>query len=266
MIVDTHAHLTHGKFAGDLSQVLDRAMASGVNAVISIGDTVASSERAVEQSLADSRLFSTAGIHPHHAKEWGPEAQTVLRRLITSHRPPGQPVNRLVAVGEIGLDYHYDLAPREAQVEAFRAQIALALEVDLPIVVHCRKSKDDIVHTLEQMQSGRLRGVVHCFTEDLATAQRLVDLGFHLGFGGIVTHRASESLRAVLRAIGLARVILETDAPYLAPLPHRGKRNEPAFTRDTAAFIAELLGLSLEDVARATTRNAIELFRLPIAA
>ncbi len=255
-LVDTHAHLTDARFDDDRDSVLANARATGVETVIGIADTLPDSEAAIALAREHTDLLATAGVHPHHADQWNEAAARRLRDLATR---PG-----VVAIGETGLDYHYDTAPRETQIEAFRAQVRLAKDVALPVVVHCREAAADVLRVLGEEQDGSLRGVVHCFAEDLAAAQRLIEGGLHLGIGGLVTFKNAERLRGVLREIGLARIVLETDAPYLAPVPRRGKRNEPALLRHIAAKIAEVVGVTEDEVACATTDNARALFNLPL--
>ncbi|MBN1475746.1 TatD family hydrolase [Candidatus Sumerlaeota bacterium] len=258
VLVDTHAHLTDAKFDGDREAIIDRSVGAGIGAVISIGEDIASSQRAVELASSHPSVFATVGVHPHNASQWGVEAEASLRELLSARRDA-----RIVAVGETGLDYHYDFSPREQQAEALRAQLRLAKEHGLPVVLHCREAADDLLSVLEQEQDSSLRGVLHCFAEDLPAAERALALGFHLGIGGLVTFKNAEGLRDVIRAVGLERVVVETDAPHMAPVPHRGKRNEPALVAHIAHFLAELLSLSEAEVTEITTRNALSLFGLP---
>jgi TatD DNase family protein len=258
ILIDTHAHLTDAKFDVDREAVIDRSIEGGIGAVVSIGEDIASSRGAVALAKANPSVFATVGVHPHNASHWGGEAEAALRDLLRERQ-----ANRIVAVGETGLDYHYDFSPREQQIDALRAQLRLAKEHALPVVLHCREAADDLLGILEQEQDSTLRGVLHCFAEDLTAAQRAIDLGMHLGIGGLVTFKNAVWLRDVVRAVGLERVVVETDAPYMAPVPKRGKRNEPALVAHTARSLAELLGLSEAEVAEITTRNALSLFGLP---
>lgn len=255
-LIDSHAHLTDKQFAPDLADVIHRAQEAGVVAVVAIADRIADSQRVVALAQAHpGRIHATAGVHPHSAKEWGSEALEAMSTLLGNRE-----ANRIVAVGEMGLDYHYDFSPRDAQITAFRDQLRLAREFGFPCVVHCREAADDVLRLIGEAQDGNLRGVVHCFSEDPAAARRVIDLGFHIGIGGMVTFKRADALREVIAAVGLERLLVETDAPYLAPIPHRGKRNEPAFVRLTAERVAEVLGLSFEAVAETTTKNACDLF------
>jgi TatD DNase family protein len=254
-LIDTHAHLTDERFTDDLEAVLARAREAGVEAIVVIGASVTEAEEAIALAHRNHGIWATVGLHPHEAKDWGEEVEARLRGLAGDHR--------VVAVGETGLDHHYDFSPRDSQTAAFRAQMLLAKELDLPVVIHCREAGDDVLSLLEEEQSGRLRGVVHCFGEDLTAARRVLEVGFYLGIGGLVTFKNAEPLRAVIREIGIDRVVLETDAPHMAPVPRRGKRNEPALIRHTASKLAEVTGLTVEEVAAITTRNAENLYQLP---
>jgi TatD DNase family protein len=258
ILIDTHAHLTDAKFDADREEAIDRSIDSGIGAVISIGEDIDSSQEAIALAKTHPSVFSTVGVHPHNASRWGDEAQDALRGLLGERQDA-----KIVAVGETGLDYHYDFSPREQQIEALTAQLRLAKEHALPVVLHCREAADDLLGVLEQEQDSTLRGVLHCFAEDLPAARRVIELGLFLGIGGLVTFKNAAGLRDVIQAVGLERIVVETDAPYMAPVPRRGKRNEPALVAHTARFLAELLSLGEAEVAEITTRNALALFGLP---
>lgn len=255
-IVDSHAHLADAKFSPDLPRVVARAHEAHVEAIVAVGDSVESSRRSVEIAHRFGKVYATVGVHPHAASGWSEEAEAQVRAMAGDRR--------VVAIGETGLDYHHTHAPRPAQMAAFRAQLRLAKELRLPVVIHCRQAAADVLRAIEAEHSGHLRGVVHCFAEDLDTARRLLDLGFHLGVGGLITFKNTEPLREVFAAVGLDRVLVETDAPYLAPAPKRGRRNEPSYLRLTVKALADVTGHNALDAARITRHNAIALFRLPL--
>lgn len=252
MIVDTHAHLTDKRFDVDLDDVIKRANDASVTRIISVADCLEAAEQSIEISDRYECVWATAGVHPHRAADVDDDFEAKLRGLL---RHP-----RIVAVGEIGLDYHYDFAPRAVQIDVFRAQIRIAREVDLPLIIHNRESGDDVLAILEEEKADEVGGVLHCFWGTPDQAERAMALGFYIGVGGPVTFKNTEALRDMLKQIPLNRLLVETDAPYLAPVPHRGKRNEPAFTRLSAEALARLKGIDLEEVASITTANCESLF------
>jgi TatD DNase family protein len=252
---DTHSHIQMTEFDADREETLARAKSAGIELMVTVGYHLEASQRAVEAAQRYSQVYASVGIHPHDAKHYDDATEEVLGGLAKSPK--------VVAIGETGLDYHYDFSPRDAQMIAFRAQVALAKECDLPVVIHCREAVDDVLDVLESEGGGNLRGVFHCFSENLDAARRVFELGFFIGLGGVVTFKNSEPLRDVIREVGLDRAVLETDAPHLAPVPRRGKRNEPSFVPHVAASLAGTLQISVEEVAAITTRNARALYRLP---
>lgn len=252
MLVDTHSHLNHPDFATDLLAVLARARAAGVRACVVIGYDLASSAAAVALAEREADLFAAVGLHPHEAERWSEVVATSLRRW-ASHP-------RVVAIGECGLDFYRDHAPRPAQEHAFREQLALAVEVGLPVVIHTRESVAAALAAVAPFARGGLRGVFHCWSGNADEAARAVELGFFLGIGGVITFKNASSLHAIAATAPLDRIVLETDAPYLAPMPHRGRRNEPAYVALVAERIATLRGLDIPAVAAATTANAQTLF------
>jgi len=253
MLIDTHAHLDFPEFQ-DLEAVLKRAEAAGVGEIVSIGIDEASSRRAVELSLAHRRIHATVGIHPHGARSLGGKERDALEKLARGES--------VVAVGEIGLDYYRDRRPRDIQKECFCGQLDLACKLSLPPVFHVRDAFPDFLDIVKEYSSRLPGGVVHCFSGDWPAAVRCLDLGFHLSVPGTVTFANAASQQDVVRRMPLDRLLLETDAPFLAPVPHRGKANEPAYVVHTARKVAELRGLSLEEVARETTSNAKRVFGL----
>lgn len=251
-LIDTHCHLNHEQFQEDVDGAVARAQAAAVREMIVIGYDLESSRSAVEIARRIPSAFATVGIHPHDSRRYDKAAEAELARLVSDPR--------VVAVGEIGLDYHYDFSPREDQFRAFRAQIALADQAGLPIIIHCREAYDDVLTLLEVEMPARMGCVLHCWAGNEAEAERALALGCTFGFGGVLTFKNAEEIRQVAAAAPLDRVLLETDAPYLAPVPHRGRRNEPAYARLVAERLAELREKPLEEVAAATTANALRVF------
>ena len=259
MLLDTHAHLDDPRLFGELQAVLSRAAGAGVTAVVTCGTDLASSRRAVAiaglypgSPPGSPRVVATVGIHPHEAARVDdlPAALEELAGLAAE--------GPVAAIGEIGLDYHHELAPRPRQRELFARQLELAARLRLPVVVHSRQAVDEVLDLMEQ--TGTTRGVLHAFAGELAQARRAIALGLHLGVGGMVTFTSAGALRETLRQLPVERLVVETDAPYLAPVPYRGRRNEPAFVVEVARRLAELLGLTLEELATVTTANARRVF------
>lgn len=255
MLVDSHAHLDDGRFAADLPLVLERAKEAGVAWVVTVGIDLASSKAAVSLAHRFPMVVAAVGIHPHEAKT--ADART-LQELARLARDP-----RVVAIGEIGLDYHYNHSSPAIQREVFAAQLRLAGELDLPVVVHDREAHEDVEAILSETAPPRA-GVLHCFSGDAAMAARLVERGFYLSFAGPVTfNRSKDHFCRVLAAVPLGRILVETDCPYLSPAPFRGQRNEPARVRLVAERVAELLGLGVDEVIRATGEASANFFGLP---
>jgi TatD DNase family protein len=249
-LIDTHAHLDDRVFDKDRAALIARLHADGVGAV-TVGASLDSSHEAVRRAERHRLIWATVGVHPHGAKYVTPKALRELEELAKSPR--------VVAIGEIGLDYYRDLSPRDVQRSTFAAQLELAKRLELPVVLHNRQSTDDLVATLRKV--GRTHaGVVHSFLGDAPLAETFLALGLYLGVGGPLTYPANEALRDAVRRVPLERIVLETDCPYLTPVPHRGKRNEPAYIELVAAEIARIRGISIDDVARQTTENALALF------
>jgi TatD DNase family protein len=263
-LVDSHCHLDAPRFDADRDAVIARMAESGVRYAINPGVDLASSRAAVALALRQHGcIYAAVGIHPHDAKTLDADALEELKRLA---RLP-----KVVAIGEIGLDYYRDLSPREAQRRAFEAQLELAAELGLPVIVHDRDAHDDVLGILsnwrESLRSPRSTlhghpGVLHSFSGDMAMAEQAVALGFFVGVSGPVTYKNADRLRQVVRAAPLERLLVETDAPYLTPQPHRGQRNEPAYVRMVAQAVADVRGLTLEQVATQTMANAGVLFGL----
>ncbi len=253
-MIDTHCHLADTQLDSDRGAVLDRARAAGVSPIITIADSMPEAEKCLRLCAEHADLFCAVGVHPHHAKDWRATDAETLREMTRRS-------DKVVAIGEIGLDFHYDFSPRDVQVEVFCAQLMLARELNLPAVVHCREAIEAVRSILLELRPQR--AVIHCCTEKWADVERLVAAGYHLSFTGIATYPRSEEIRETIRRCPIDRIMVETDAPYLAPVPHRGQRNEPAYVAEVLRLIADLKGLSPEETDAITTRTAVEFFRLP---
>jgi TatD DNase family protein len=253
MMIDSHAHLEMEEFDDDRDAVLGRAVAAGLTAIVTVGTTIPDCEKAVELARLHPLVYAAVGIHPHEVK--GIEAGTydVLRVLAQQEK--------VVAIGEIGLDFFHDHSPRAVQLRRFAEQLDLALELDLPVIIHDREAHAETLRILQQRR-GRLRGVLHCFSGNEQMARECLALGFYLSVAGPVTYRKADQLRAVVREIPAERILIETDAPYLAPQPWRGKRNEPAYVAETARCLAEIRGMAAGELERVTEENARRLFGL----
>ena len=251
-LIDTHAHLDDRAYADDRAAVIARAHSEKIG-VITVGVDLRSSEEAVRLARRHRTIWAGVGVHPHEAKSYDPEVEGRLRELSSE--------GKVVAIGEIGLDYYRDLSPRELQRDAFAAQIELANELSLPVIIHNRESTKDLLAILRSHRPAA-GGVIHSFLGDLELASEFIDLGFYLGVGGPLTFNKNDVLREAIAKIPLDSILVETDSPYLTPVPHRGKRNEPAYVRYVAYEIAHIKGISSEEVARATAANARRLFLL----
>jgi TatD DNase family protein len=246
-VVDTHTHLDDEKFDEDREQVIERALAAGVGRMVAIGTGGGPPDLECAVRLADRHdfVYATIGVHPHDASKATPEALASLRELAAHPK--------VLAVGEIGLDYHYDFSPRDVQRAIFEQQLAIAAEAGLPIVIHTREAWEDTLEILRQHWRGS--GIMHCFTGDAEQAREALELGFYLSYGGVLTFPKAENVREAARITPEDRLLVETDCPYLAPVPHRGKRNEPAFVVDTLRRLAEVRGAPVEALAAATSAN-----------
>lgn len=254
MFFDSHAHLHDPKFERDLERVLDRAKVAGVDRVITLGDSVAASRKAVALARRAPEVLAAVGVHPHAAAEWSDECLGQIEELLETPR--------VVAVGEIGLDYHHHHFGHEKQRHVFRSQLALARKHRLPVSMHCRESYADMIEDLRNSHGDEIGGVCHCFSGTAEDAKALTEMGFFLGVGGTITYPKADELRSAIRGVGVQWVLLETDSPYLAPQSRRGRRNEPANLPITARAVAELLGETYRDIARITTYNTERAFRL----
>lgn len=253
MLIDTHCHLDAHSTAGATDDVIARAKSAGVGAFVAIG--VGGAEHLKDVlALIEQRSYvvATAGVHPHDAATCSPELESQIEAALAHPK--------LVAVGEVGLDYHYDHSPRAQQAEVFRRYIALAKQVNKPLVIHTRSAAEDTLEILEQEGARDVGGVIHCFSEDRAFAARALDMDFDLSFSGILTFKSAHSVQDVATWAPSSRILVETDSPYLAPVPLRGKRCEPAFVLYTARRLAELRGVSEQQIAAQTTENACRRF------
>jgi TatD DNase family protein len=250
MLIDTHCHLADAAYDADRDQVLARAWDAGLSRVVVIGESLQSADRALAMARSEPRLSTTAGIHPHDAVTWSPETERELRVRLRHEQ--------MVAVGETGLDYHYDHSPRASQQAAFEAQLSLAREIGKPAVIHAREADEDIIAILQSHPDSTC--ILHSFSSGPALLRAGLLLRHYVSFSGMVTFK-NWRLNEAIQETPLDRILIETDGPYLAPVPHRGKRNEPALVRLVAERIAELRGLSLEEVIAATGENATRVFR-----
>ena len=249
-LVDSHCHLDDPQFQTDRQAVIDRALAAGVTSLLAVGtgDGPPDLEAGIRLAATYDFVWATVGVHPHDARKAGPETWRRLQQLLTHPK--------VVAVGEIGLDYHYDNSPRDQQRAAFIEQMDIAAAASKPIVIHTREAWEDTWRLLAEHWAPRgLGGIMHCFSGGPEEARRALDMGFHLAFGGVVTYPKADRVREAAKLTPLDRLLVETDAPYLAPVPMRGKRNEPAFVIETARRLAELRGEPLEALAQATSDN-----------
>ncbi|MPZ59477.1 MAG: YchF/TatD family DNA exonuclease [Rhizobiales bacterium] len=253
MLIDSHCHLDFPDFAGDLDGVVGRAQAAGVTHIVSISTRVRRHAGLLAIAERYPSVFCSVGTHPHHAHE---ELDIGADALIAATAHP-----KVVAIGEAGLDYFYDNSPRDAQELGFRAHIAAARSTGLPLVIHCRDADDDMARILEEESAkGAFTAVLHCFTGGRDLAMRATALGLSISFTGILTFKNSDALRAIAAELPADRILVETDAPFLAPGKFRGKRNEPAYVVETAKVLADVRGVSLETIARQTTDNFFRLF------
>jgi len=254
-LIDTHCHLDMSAYQSDLDEVIQSAARHGIKRIITIGIDYPSSRQAVALSDRYPNIFATVGVHPHDAQQ---ASSVALRQLadLASHRS-------VVGYGEIGLDYVKNYAPTDVQRRVFSEQLHLAKELGLPVVIHDREAHDDTCRLIRSAGPFPRGGVMHCFSGDRQLAETMIDLGFLVSIPGVATFANAHSLHEVIRTIDLQYLLLETDGPYLAPTPFRGKRNEPKLMLYTAQKVAELKGISLDEVARTTTANAVRLFQLP---
>ncbi len=254
MVIDSHAHLEMSPFDRDRDQVVRRAKDAGVEIIVTVGTTVEDCYKALEITLRYPGVYAVIGIHPHEAKDINGGTYDSLKEM-AQHK-------KVVAYGEIGLDFFRNLSPRATQIRRFREQLELAGELNLPVVIHDRDAHRETMNLLKDWKGSR-GGIIHCFSGDSLMARQCIDLGFYISIPGTVTFEKNETLRSIVRDLPLGSLLVETDCPYLTPNPYRGKRNEPAYVVHTARKIAEIKGKPLEEVAAVTTANAKQIFNIP---
>lgn len=253
MFIDSHAHLDDERFDEDRENLINNLKDNKIDLVFNIGADIESSKASVKLANKYDNIYAVVGVHPHDAKDVDEDYLDTLRELSKEEK--------VVAIGEIGLDFYYDNSPRDTQREVFKEQLDLAKELDLPVVIHTRDAAQETFDILkEAAQDGKLRAILHCYSGSVEMAMEYVKLGFYISLGGPVTFKKSKVSKEVAKAVPLDKLLIETDSPYLTPEPYRGKRNEPKYVRLTAEMIAELRGISIEEVAEATSRNAMEFF------
>ncbi|MCK9223350.1 MAG: TatD family hydrolase [Limnochordia bacterium] len=254
MLIDSHAHLDNERFEGEQEEVIARAQQVGVSIIINVGWDLPSSKQAIESAAKYPGIYAAIGVHPHDASSLNND---VIKEFVALAEHP-----KVIAIGEIGLDYYYDLSPREQQMEAFCQQLDLAGQLRLPVIIHNRDAHEDTQQILKGYKGKLAGGVMHCFSGSVEMATTMLDYGLYLGFGGPITFKNAVRPPEVVRYTPLERMLIETDCPYLTPVPHRGKRNEPAYVFYVAEKVAQLKGLDVAEVAVATTSNARALFNL----
>lgn len=251
-LFDTHAHLNGGEYDPDRGEVVERARANGVRWILDIADTAWTAERSLSLFREDPEIFSTAGIHPHNSEQAPEEEYALIGRLLSDPA--------VAALGEVGLDYHYHFSGKDAQRRGLERQLAMAAEANKPVVLHCREAEEDLLGILGNQ--GGVRGVAHCFSGNRAFAGACLELGLWISLSGIITFPKASGLREIAGFVPLDRLLIETDSPYLAPVPNRGKRNEPSLVREVAKALADIRGKTLAEIAEITTRNAFACFEL----
>ena len=258
MFIDSHAHIDGPEFDADRAQIIERAQSAGVSVILNVGtgDPHAGVfERAVELGKEYESVYTAIGTHPHDARFYDDNAEEKIKALVQDEQ--------VLAWGEIGLDFHYDNSPRDVQVDVFKRQLRAARECDLPVVIHTREAEAETIEILRSEYAGaERRGIFHCFSGSMALAQRAIELGFMISFSGIVTFKKAQELRNVASEVPLENLLIETDCPYLSPIPYRGKRNEPAYVVEVARCLAGIHGVDIEEIGRVTSENFISFFRI----
>lgn len=252
MLIDSHAHLDDSRFDKDREQLIKDLGNNNIELIINPGSDVATSVKAVSLAQKHENIYAAIGVHPHEVEDMEDETIELLRSLSKKEK--------VVAIGEIGLDYYYDNSPRELQKKWFREQIKLAKELDLPIIIHDRDAHQDTYDIIKELKDDSLRGVLHCYSGGVELAREFIKLGFYISFAGPITFKNAKVSKLVAKEIPLEKMLIETDSPYLTPHPHRGKRNEPLYVRFVAGEIAQLKGISFDEVMNITNKNARELF------
>jgi TatD DNase family protein len=254
MFIDSHAHIDGTEFDVDRDEVITRAHAAGVSTILNVGTGnphTDALDRAVELGKVQESIYTAIGTHPHDARHYDAAAEAKIKNLINN--------DHVVAWGEIGLDFHYDNSPRDVQVDVFKRRLLAARECDLPVVIHTREAEAE---TIDILQSTECRGVFHCFSGSMELAQKAIEIGFMISFSGIVTFKKADELREIAKQVPLDRLLIETDCPYLTPIPYRGKRNEPAYVVEVARCLAALHAVDLEEMGRITTENFNRFFEI----
>ncbi|MBL1215388.1 MAG: YchF/TatD family DNA exonuclease [Ignavibacteriae bacterium] len=252
MYVDTHAHLFYPNYNNELEQVIERAKNAGVDYILVPGTDLASSSQAIQLAETYDFIYAAVGFHPHDTAEWTDDLIEKIK-LLADHK-------KVAAIGEIGLDYYYDFSPKELQIKAFEAQLDLSLELKLPVIIHNREANDDMMEIIRKYSGTELRAQFHCFAGSLDDAKELIAMKHFISFPGNVTFKKADNIRKIVSQINIEHLLLETDSPFMTPVPYRGKRNEPAYVALVAEKIAEIHNLSIDDVARTTSFNAFKLF------
>ncbi len=254
-MIDTHAHLDMKDFDKDRQATLDRALEGGITHIITIGIDLSSSLKALELAKTYDFVYASVGYHPHNATQIDQQVMGELEKLVSEPK--------VVAWGEIGLDFYRRYSPPDTQVEAFKRQLGIAMDLDLPVIIHDREAHRELFEILKEMRKAKTKGVIHCFSGNYDMAMALIEMGYYISIPGTVTYKKALQVQEVATGIPLDRLLVETDAPFLAPVPYRGKRNEPLFVTYTAQKIAELRNLSSQEVALKTSENAKRVFDLP---
>ena len=252
MFTDTHAHLFYPNFENDVDEVINRAKNEGVDYIIVPATDIKTADQTIELCEKYDFIYGAVGVHPHDTKDWNPALLNEIKEL-SKHK-------KIVAIGEIGLDYYYDFSPKEKQIEAFKSQIELAIELNLPVIIHNRESDVDMLKIIQEYCGSGLKAQFHCFNASLEDANEYIRMGHFISFTGNITFKKADELRDILSKISLEHIMLETDSPFMTPVPHRGKRNEPSYVKFIAEKIAEVHNLSLEDVSRYTSYNVFRMF------
>jgi TatD DNase family protein len=254
MLIDSHAHLEMPEFRRDLTEVVQRAKASGVEYIFTVGTEKRDWDRALEIAHSYPSVYAILGVHPHNAREINKETYPTLRKLCAH--------DRVRAYGEIGLDFYRNLSPRDVQLKRFREQIQLARDLGLPIVVHDREAHQETLEILKSEKAEKCGGIIHCFSGNYEMARQCIDMGFYISIPGSITFKNAGGFQEVVKQIPLGSLLVETDAPFLTPVPFRGRRNEPSYVGYTAQKVAEIKKVSAEKVAEVTTENALRVYRL----
>jgi TatD DNase family protein len=255
MLVDSHCHLDDDDFAAEgVAEIINRAQSAGVGHFLTICTRMVEFPKILETANVSPLIHCTVGTHPHHAEEPS-ELNVTVDEIVAHTKGP-----KVVGIGETGLDYHYEHSPKSEQQKVFATHIEAGLKADLPLIIHTRAADDDTIRIIGETSGGKSRGVMHCFSSGVEMARKSLDLGYYLSFSGIITFKKADEIREAVKYAPLERILVETDAPWLAPIPHRGKRNEPSYVVHTAQMVAQLKEVPLEEVARKTTDNFFTLF------